>query len=331
MEGDIDKLRGVGAAQHGAIAIKIGAYAHVIDAHHLDGVLQMLQGMQQSSLAILSQEAVVKCDLHNPSLVSKGAHLVVSEIARHVTESSTITVRTHYRHTTDIQRVIERPLTTMTQVDHYTLVVHFVDDLLTKLGHTIVRVTSTGAVANIVIAIVTQCDIHHASLGEVAHIGNVVIESKPILYAHHDALAPLSLVLVKVGRRAGNADILAVLVHDTLYLVKDQVGILCWREARGKVFQVGIVLDNASNIHRLREFLAHFWLRKIGHHDDGVLPAIGHLVQVVKHTWVAMAKLNALWEKHRGVAMAVEGEYASVKLLGRKEIAGVRHQPPKYL
>ncbi len=73
--------------------------------------------------------------------------------------------------------------------------------------------------------------------------------------------------------------------------------------------------------------LTHLGLWQVGHHDHGVLPALGHLVQVVEYAVVALLETHALREEHRGVAMGVEGEDALVQLLGHVEVVGLVHQP----
>ena len=69
-------------------------------------------------------------------------------------------------------------------------------------------------------------DVDHATLREMAHVGQVVVECQSVLNAEHYRLAVLPLVLVEVGRCACYADIVAVLVHDLLQLVEYEVGVL---------------------------------------------------------------------------------------------------------
>ena len=71
----------------------------------------------------------------------------------------------------------------------------------------------------------TERNVDDAALSEVLHIRQVVVQRQPILDAQHDALAALTLVLVKVGGGTGNAQITTVAPHDVLYLVENQVGI----------------------------------------------------------------------------------------------------------
>ena len=84
----------------------------------------------------------------------------------------------------------------------------------------------TCAVADVVVAIVAQRHIDDATLGEVAQVVEAALEGMAVLYAEHDALSALVLVLPQVVGRTGNSDMLAVFGDDGLYLVEDVVGVL---------------------------------------------------------------------------------------------------------
>ena len=80
-------------------------------------------------------------------------------------------------------------------------------------------------------------------------------------------------------------------------------------------------------VYLLRELLAELWLRQVGGHDYGVVPSLGHLVQVVEYSRVTLVESHALREEHRGIAMRVEGEYALVQLLCLAKLIGSLHEP----
>ena len=71
-----------------------------------------------------------------------------------------------------------------------------------------------------------QRHIDDAALGEVAQVVEAALEGVAVLDAQHDALSALVLVLPQVVGGAGYGDMLAMLVDDSLYLVKDVVGVL---------------------------------------------------------------------------------------------------------
>ena len=115
-------------------------------------------------------------------------------------------------------------------------------------------------------------------------------------------MAPLTLIGKQVGRRTGNTEITAILGHQFLNLVKNQVGILdrtCHVE---------------SNLRR--EGFANLGLREISHHDGSILMTFSHLVQVDKNALVAAAEIHTLREEHRRIEMGIEGEHTAVQVTG---------------
>ena len=58
----------------------------MIDAHHLDGMFQVIHDIEDTRLTILTQEPVVDRGLCHTILGSEGSHLVVSEVTGVVAE-----------------------------------------------------------------------------------------------------------------------------------------------------------------------------------------------------------------------------------------------------
>lgn len=116
--------------------------------------------------------------------------------------------------------------TGMAQIDHDTFTVHGINHLTTEVGETIVCVAAACRVADVVVAIVAERDIYNATLGEVAYVSKVVLESQSVFNAEEDRLTSVALILIQVGRRACDTDVVAVLSDDLLELVKDKVSIL---------------------------------------------------------------------------------------------------------
>ena len=148
------------------------------------------------------------------------------------------------------------------------------------------------------------------------YVSQVLPKSKTVFYTEHNRFPAVSLVFIQVGWRAGYADVLAVLCNNLLQLIKNKVGIGCWRQACRQSLKLWIMLNNTGNIHCLRKFLTNCRLWKIGSHDNSVLPSVRHLVQIIQYSRVALVETNALWEKHRSITMGIKRQNAVVKVLG---------------
>ena len=65
-------------------------------------------------------------------------------------------------------------------------------------------------IAYLVVAVVAERDIHYATLGEMLHIGNVVLYSKAVLYAYHERAFALVLVEQEVALVAREGNVIGV-------------------------------------------------------------------------------------------------------------------------
>ena len=84
---------GVGASTHGAVTVEVGTHAHVVYAHDVDGMFEMAYHVHYSCLrSILAQEPVVERGVGHATLRGKRAHLVISEVARHVAQCPAVAV-----------------------------------------------------------------------------------------------------------------------------------------------------------------------------------------------------------------------------------------------
>ena len=175
--------------------------------------------------------------------------------------------------------------------------------------------TASCRVADVVVAIVAQRHVDDAPFGEVAQVFYLAVQGVTVLDAQHDALLAQVLVLPEVIRGSGNADILAVLGDDVLYLVEDVVGVF----SGGWVWGVGPDGEPSGVVAKL--------LGEVGHHDGGVLVSLGHFVQVDEDAWVAVVELDVLREKHRRVAVGVEGQRAAVHVAGLAVGGGFADEP----
>ena len=215
----------------------------------------------------------------------------------------------------------------MAEVYHDAEVVHLAYHLLPEAAHTVVGVASAGRVADVVVTVVAERDINHATLCEVFYVLELMLQGEAVLDGEHDAFASLALVFVEVGRRTRYADVALVLLYDVLNFVEDEVGIDCRRKMVKCVCKVWIEAFQSFDIDLRGECLADLRLREVGCHCNGILPSFGHLVQIVEYPRVTLVEPYALWKEHRRVAVCVECEYTLVELLGEAEVAGLCHQP----
>ena len=101
--------------------------------------------------------------------------------------------------------------------------------------------------------------------------------------------------------------------EDFVYAVEYHVGILMGRTGRQRGY--------------LGKALSRLGLGQISHHGGSVEPSVGHLVQVCEDARVAGAEVHPLREEHGRVAVGVEGEGASVYVLGFGEEACLAGEP----
>ena len=271
----------------------------MVYAHDGDGVLQVVDGIEDSGLAILSQETSVEGYLHYASGLSQAAHLVIGEVAWMVAQTATVGVRAYYRGTACLKSVVETLLTGVTEVNHYAEAVHLAYHLLTVGRHAVVEAGTLGRVAYKVVAVMTQRHICYATLGEVPQVVDVILNGKTVLYAEYYALASLRLVSLDVGYGACLCYLTVAVSHYALYLVEYKIGVLAWGVDRV--------------VHQFTEGLALASLRcsvvgspglwQVTYHGSGIKPSLTHLVQVNEYSLVAFQEVYPLMEEHRGVAM----------------------------
>lgn len=68
----IDKFGCIGAPPHRTVAIEVGPDAYMVYSHHLDGMFQMVDSIEDGGFGrIFAQEAVVKSDMGNAPFLAK--------------------------------------------------------------------------------------------------------------------------------------------------------------------------------------------------------------------------------------------------------------------
>ena len=183
----------------------------------------------------------------------------------------------------------------MTEVHHHAHTVHLLDDFLAQLADTSMFAVTFGRVADVVVAIVAERHIDHASLAEFLHIGDVLSDGIAILNAQHDGFLARALETEDVFGAVGDIHRCAVLRHHLLYLSENLVGFGCGVDER---------------------FVVAFQLLEVCHHDAGIEPSFRHLVQIDQDTRVARGEVDVLGKEHRGVAVGIECDDALVNAFG---------------
>ena len=289
----------------------------MVDAHHLNGMLQMGNGIHDVCLALLAQESMIERSMSHTTTGCQGTHLIVGQVARHIAEGTAAAMATHDRSLTDFQCIIETLFACMTQIYHNAKSVHLLNHLSSKAAHTIMGITATGTITDIVIAIMTKGNIHNTTLCKVLYIAQVMLQSQTVFYTQHDALSALALIAIQVGRCTGYTEVSPILADDFLYLIEDKIGILS-RSLHIKS-------------HLAAEAFTYLRLRQISHHGSSILASIGHLMQIYENAGITMIELDALREEHRCITMRIKGKDALMQLLGSIEIISLVHKPMENL
>ena len=194
LAGEVGELRGIGQSYDATVTIEVCAQSHMVDTHHVDGMLQMAHSILYRGLPILHEESFIQGDLHHTTLCCQGTHLVVSKVAGMVAQGTATAMAAYDGCLAQFQGVVKTLLVGMTEVDHDTQTVHFPDDLLAKVTHTAPCLTTSCGVADIVVAIVTERHIDDAPLGKVPQVLYLSIQRMTVLNTEHDALLALMLI-----------------------------------------------------------------------------------------------------------------------------------------
>ena len=159
-------------------------------------------------------------------------------------------------------------------------------------------------------------DVDHAATGKVVEVGQVILQGQAVLNAEHDALATRPFVGPEVGGSAGKGEVIAIGSYNLLNTVEDAVGVSLWRGSKvvGHYFPFTVLVVPAC-------------LWQVGHHDGGVEPSLGHLMQVNEQTVVTGGEVDALGEEHGGVAMGIEGEHTAVQVFHLSECLCLTDEP----
>src|SRR5574344_168995 len=311
--GEIDEISRRSHSAHSTVAIKVSTYTHVVDTHNVHCMVEMFQHIPHRCLAFRTKESMIDGYLAYTTLVGKRLHLTVGEIAGMVAQGAATAMAAHYRSGTDVHGIPKTLLGGMAQIHHHPEAIHLAYHLSAKLTHSIVGVTASCTVADVVVAIMAEGDIHHSPIGKVLHVGDVALKGKSVLYAEHNGFLSVILVGNEFGRSAGKGKIAIVGSNDVLYLIEYQVGIFLW------------TVDIKAHV--LSEGLTLLGLRQISHHDSGILTTIGHLVQIHKQLRVTAVEAHIVGKEHRCVAVGVECENTIVHITCGTIVGSLTNKP----
>lgn len=225
LDGEIDEFRGIIHARHSAIAVEVGAYAHMVDAHDVDGMLKMADGIEDGRLATGFKESMIEGGVSHTASLGERSQLVVGKVARMIAERSAVGVGTDDRSLANLQGIIETLFGSMAEVDHHAEAIHLVNNLFAKLRHTIMGVVASGRIADVIVAIMAKGDIGYATLDEMLKVGDIILNSQTILYAEHDALFACLFVEQYLVRGTSKGEVLRLLVDKALDGVEDEIGV----------------------------------------------------------------------------------------------------------
>ena len=99
LEGKLDGFGSVGIAAHTTVTIEIGAQSHMVDTHHIDGMFQMFDSVDDGGFAFRAKETMIKRGMSHATGLSQSPKLVVGQIAGMVTKGAAVAMTAHNRRT----------------------------------------------------------------------------------------------------------------------------------------------------------------------------------------------------------------------------------------
>ena len=225
MSGEVDEVGRRCHATHTAVTVKVGADAHMVNTHDVDGMVEMGKQVHHGGLAFRAQETMISRHLtHSPTL-GKGFHLFICEVAGMVAQCAAAAMAAYYGLAAYLHGIPETLLCGMTEVNQNAKAVHLADYLRPKLTDTAMSVGGAATVAQVIVAIMAKGDIYDATTREILHITDVALKSQSILDAKHYGLLAQALVGPQLIGSASKGKTMTVGIHYIPNLVEDKVGI----------------------------------------------------------------------------------------------------------
>ena len=273
-------------AAHAAVAVEVSADAHVVDTRHAHGMENMAHRVVDAGYGIaLYEKAVVERDLRHAALFCQGTQLVVREVARVIAQGAARGVGADDGHAALAQRIVERGLCSVREVDHHARAVHLAHRLAPEVAQSAVRLLRAACgVAEVVVAVVAERHVDNAHFAEMLYEAKVAPNGVAVFYTAHNRLDAAPLVGRQFVGRACQSH--APCAPHALFEFAEQPR----RHACG----IGASLVRERS------------LRDIRHHDAGVEATFCHLMEIHQQLRVAAVEVHAFVEEHRRVAVRVE-------------------------
>ena len=77
LECEINQLGRISKSADASVSIEISTQTYMVDAHHLDGMFQMGNGIHDVCLALLAQESMIERSMSHTSTGCQGTHLII--------------------------------------------------------------------------------------------------------------------------------------------------------------------------------------------------------------------------------------------------------------
>ena len=126
----------------------------MLNTHYLYKVIDMSHNIAYGCLSTGAQKSVVEGHLCHSILLGKRSQLVISKIARMITQAPAATVAAHDRNAAYMECVIETGFSRMAHVHHHAQLVHPLNHLLPEGTHTPMFGFPPGRVTDIIVAVV---------------------------------------------------------------------------------------------------------------------------------------------------------------------------------
>ena len=135
----------------------------------------------------LNKKAVVERDLRHTALFCQGAQLVVREVARMIAQGAARGVGAYDGHAALAQRIVERCLCGVREVDHHARAVHLAHRLASEVAQAAVRLLRAACgVAEVVVAVVAERHVDNAHFAEMLYETEVAPYGVAVFYTTHD-------------------------------------------------------------------------------------------------------------------------------------------------
>ena len=152
---------------------------------------------------LLAEERRVVVDHHDATVEREGAHHIVGHVPRVVRDDAAGRMRRDHRRLGRLDRIEERLVGHMRDVDHHAEPVHLADDILPERGEAVVGRFVGRGIGPVVVLVVREGHVPDAERGVDAQQPHVVVDHVATFHAHERGDLVIGRGLPHFGRRAG--------------------------------------------------------------------------------------------------------------------------------